>query len=186
MARCLSAQSWIPGSSTTKSCELCRLDSRTARRAHQEQNTVSPVLRIEHHNLSTRKSCGLFYRVVRIGVAYCGLKDFWVAADHRGYEWAQAGGVSSVNVAGMWWAAVPRDRWAFPAGQNPGQSPEWHERFEDRSQQIVFIGQEMDEPALRARLDACLLSPELSNSDSAAWAELPNPFPAFNPPAVSA
>ena len=42
---------------------------------------------------------------------------FWVAADHRAaYEWAQAGGLSSVNVAGMWWAAIPRNQWHFPEG----------------------------------------------------------------------
>ena len=36
---------------------------------------------------------------------------FWVAADHRiAYEWAQAGGVSSVDATGMWWAAMPRSR----------------------------------------------------------------------------
>ena len=35
---------------------------------------------------------------------------FWVAADHRiAYEWAQAGGVSDINPAGMWWAAMPRE-----------------------------------------------------------------------------
>ena len=71
---------------------------------------------------------------------------FWVAADHRiAYEWAQAGRVSSVNVAGMWWAAMPRERWSFPDGQRPDQQPDWHERFGDRTQQIVFIGQKMNE-----------------------------------------
>ena len=37
---------------------------------------------------------------------------FWVAADHRvAYEWAQAGGVSSVKASGMWWAAMPQEYW---------------------------------------------------------------------------
>ena len=103
---------------------------------------------------------------------------FWVAADHRvAYEWAQAGGVSSVNVAGMWWAAIPRREWVFPSGQRPDQRPDWHARFGDRTQQIVFIGQEMDEAAFRAGLDACLLSHELASADSDAWSKLHNPFP---------
>lgn len=105
---------------------------------------------------------------------------FWVAADHRvAYEWAQAGGISHVNPSGMWWAAVPREHWDHPEGQRPDQQPGWHARFGDRSQQLVFIGQKMDEAAMRARLDACLLDESLASADNEAWAELPNPFPAL-------
>ncbi len=103
---------------------------------------------------------------------------FWVAPDHRvAYEWSQAGGQRTIQPAGMWWAAIPRERWAFPAGERPDQKPTWSERFGDRCQQLVFIGHEMDEAALRARLDACLLDEELLKRESAEWIELPNPFP---------
>ncbi len=103
---------------------------------------------------------------------------FWVAADHRvAYEWAQAGGISSVNPMGMWWAAVPRERWVQPEGQRPDEQPDWDPRFGDRAQQLVFIGQSMDERAMRARLDACLLDEALVAENSAAWAARHNPFP---------
>ena len=103
---------------------------------------------------------------------------FWVAADHRiAYEWAQAGGVSSVNSAGTWWAAVPREHWGHPEGQRPDQQPGWDPRFGDRVQQLVFIGQQMPEAAMRARLDACLLDERLADAGSKAWAALENPFP---------
>ena len=103
---------------------------------------------------------------------------FWVAADHRvAYEWAQAGGISNVNPTGVWWAAVPREHWGHPEGQRPDQRPSWHPRFGDRVQQLVFIGQQMHETAMRARLDACLLDEHLASADSETWAELRNPFP---------
>ncbi len=103
---------------------------------------------------------------------------FWVAADHRvAYEWSLAGGFTNVNASGMWWAAIPRDHWTHSEGQRPDQQPSWHPRFGDRAQQLVFIGQNMDEAAMRAGLDACLLDKRLAASDSKAWAKLRNPFP---------
>lgn len=103
---------------------------------------------------------------------------FWVAADHRvAYEWAQAGGVSSVTPSGTWTAAVPSEDWDHPEGERPDQQPGWHPHFGDRAQQLVFIGQKMDEVALRARLDACLLDERLASAGSEAWTRLRNPFP---------
>lgn len=103
---------------------------------------------------------------------------FWVAADHRVlYEWSQAGGVINVNPAGMWWAAVPREHWGHLEGQRPDQQPDWHPRFGDRAQQLVFIGQQMHEAAMRARLDACLLDERLAAANSKTWAGFRNPFP---------
>jgi G3E family GTPase len=103
---------------------------------------------------------------------------FWVAAAHHiAYEWSQAGGVSNVNPSGMWWAAVPRDRWDQPDGERPDQKSEWHSRFGDRLQQLVFIGREMDETAIRASLDACLLDKRLASAESSEWLGLYNPFP---------
>lgn len=102
---------------------------------------------------------------------------FWIAADHGvAYEWAQAGGVNNVNPAGMWWAAVPQEHWGHPEGERPDQHPSWHPRFGDRAQQLVFIGQKMDEAAMRARLDDCLLDIGLAAGDSSVWETLPNPF----------
>ena len=103
---------------------------------------------------------------------------FWVAADHRvAYEWAQAGGVSSVNPMGMWWAAMPREYWDHLDGEAPDQQPSWHPRYGDRHQALVFIGQQMDELAVRARLDACLLDESIAAADSSLWAGRTNPFP---------
>ena len=103
---------------------------------------------------------------------------FWVAANHRvAYEWAQAGGVSTVNPMGTWWAATPREEWEHPEGEPPDQQPSWHPRYGDRHQALVFIVQHVDEAAVRARLDACLLDDSLAAADSSLWEGRPNPFP---------
>ena len=103
---------------------------------------------------------------------------FWVAADHRvAYEWAQAGGVSDIKPVGMWWAAIPRKDWGHPEGERPDEKPNWHPRFGDRGQTLVFIGQQMNEKVMRDRLDACLLDEHLAAADSKVWSALSNPFP---------
>lgn len=105
---------------------------------------------------------------------------FWVAADPRiAYEWAQAGGVSSVNPAGMWLASMPREDWELEDGERPDLKPNWHPLFGDRNQQIVFIGQKLDETAIRARLDACLLDEDKAFAGLDAWKGMTNPFPIF-------
>ena len=44
---------------------------------------------------------------------------------------------------------------------NPGVNRDWDDRYGDRQQKIVFIGQKMDEEAIKAELDKCLT--EMSN-----------------------
>lgn len=102
---------------------------------------------------------------------------FWVAAaNHVAYELAQAGGINSVSPAGTWWAAVPSEDWGHPDGERPDEKPNWDPTFGDRAQQIVFIGQSLDEASIRKRLDACLLL-ESELGDPAYWSEHANPFP---------
>ena len=103
---------------------------------------------------------------------------FWVAADHQvAYEWAQAGGVNNLDAVGIRWAATPREDWDYPDGERPDQQPGWHERYGDRHQALVFIGQNMDEDAMRARIDSCLVDDTLMPYSCQDWAVLPNPFP---------
>ncbi|MEC8736179.1 MAG: zinc metallochaperone GTPase ZigA [Candidatus Thermoplasmatota archaeon] len=107
---------------------------------------------------------------------------FWVSADHKcAYEWAQAGGVSNVSPAGIWYDAVEdKEALQIPEDQRPENRPDWDENYGDRMQLLVFIGQSMDEEAIRAELDACHYVHDVENLDMDSWNGLENPFPVLD------
>ncbi|MNI00844.1 putative metal chaperone YciC [compost metagenome] len=101
---------------------------------------------------------------------------FWLATrPHFVGEISQAGALVRTGRTGLWWSAVPKERWPqtpeFAEMMKPYLDPVWG----DRRQEIVFIGADpMDEQNIRAELDSCLVdapafTPEL-------WTNLPDPF----------
>jgi hypothetical protein len=71
---------------------------------------------------------------------------------------------------------VPRSDWDAASGDLPDDEADWHPRFGDRSQEIVFIGQDLEPDLLRARLEACLLDERLLAQESETWSAMTNPF----------
>ncbi len=103
---------------------------------------------------------------------------FWLATRPNWVaEFSLAGAISSVTPLGGWWAAVPQDRWPQDPDMQQKMREHWIEPWGDRRQELVFIGAGMEEGALRARLDACLLPAEGFTPE--AWKTLPDPFPAW-------
>lgn len=103
---------------------------------------------------------------------------FWVASrpDWVG-ELSQAGALVSTGAAGQWWAAVPKKNWPAHRDWKEWIKTRWDPIWGDRRQELVFIGVNMDEAALRQRLDLCLM-PE-ATPDFKAWARLPDNFPVW-------
>jgi len=105
---------------------------------------------------------------------------FWLATRPQfAGQWSQAGGIAHYGFAGMFWKAVPESRWPEDPDYRTAILDKWQEPFGDMRQELVFIGQNLDEARIRQALDACLLSEEELLAGKDAWQALPDPFPAW-------
>jgi G3E family GTPase len=102
---------------------------------------------------------------------------FWLATRpaHVGY-WNQAGRQVEVGPMGQWWAAVPKSQWPRAKAERAQILSDFAEPYGDRRQELVFIGQDLDEAEIRADLVACLVSAEEERGGIAAMAGLPDPL----------
>ena len=72
------------------------------------------------------------------------------------YLFEQAGKQVSLRDAGQWYAMMPEEDLRLLKEQNPGLRADWDERYGDRMQKLVFIGQHLDKEAITCALDECL------------------------------
>ena len=104
---------------------------------------------------------------------------FWIATRPDWVaEFSLAGALSSVKPLGTWWAAVPQERWPDHESARDYMAQHWQEPWGDRRQELVFIGAGIDWPALKARLDACLV-PATAAQGPDALPDYPDPFPTW-------
>ncbi|WP_159912105.1 zinc metallochaperone GTPase ZigA [Pantoea sp. 18069] len=105
-------------------------------------------------------------------------KGFFWLASHPSLagSWSQAGAVARHGPAGTWWAAVPEAHWPEDAQAVALIRAKWDERTGDARQELVLIGIAMDEAALRARLDHCLLTDAEMACGPEVWTTWPTPF----------
>lgn len=87
---------------------------------------------------------------------------FWIASrPEQALVWGQAGGSLRTDSAGVWWSSMPFERRiqyvSFIENQKIIEG-NWDKTFGDRKNEIVFIGQSIDEAQMRRDLDSCLLS----------------------------
>ena len=105
---------------------------------------------------------------------------FWLATRPRfAGHWSQAGGIAHFGYAGMFWMAVPRENWPTDPESLESINENWEEPFGDMRQELVFIGQGLDQEGMTKALDACLLSEEEVLRGREYWITLTDPFPAW-------
>lgn len=87
---------------------------------------------------------------------------FWLASrGHQAVNWSQAGGSLRAEPAGTWWAALSKaERERHPSWQEEKDSilDRWHPVFGDRVNELVIIGQDLNQAQIEAELRACQLS----------------------------
>ena len=105
---------------------------------------------------------------------------FWLASrpEFAG-QWSQAGGIARYGFAGMFWKAIPKNNWPTDNEYLASIDKVWVEPFGDMRQELVFIGQGLDQTRMTAALDECLLSEEEVLRGKVYWATLQDPFPAW-------
>ena len=105
---------------------------------------------------------------------------FWLASrpEFAG-QWSQAGGIARYGFAGMFWKAIPKKNWPTDEEYLASIEKSWVEPFGDMRQELVFIGQSMDQKGMTEALDSCLLSEDDVLRGKAYWATLQDPFPVW-------
>ncbi|MBJ2128491.1 GTP-binding protein [Alteromonas sp. IB21] len=105
---------------------------------------------------------------------------FWLATRPQlAGSWSQAGGMARYGAAGLFWKAVPKEQWPEDPEYLKAIEEQWMEPFGDMRQELVFIGQGLNKEDIINRLDDCLLTDEQLIQGHHVWAEMPDPFPAW-------
>ena len=77
------------------------------------------------------------------------------------YLFEQAGKQMELKNAGQWYATMPKDELQQMLDREEGLRRDWDEKYGDRMQKLVFIGQKLDKKAIKEQLDMCLTDVEL-------------------------
>ena len=103
---------------------------------------------------------------------------FWLASrpEFAG-QWSQAGGIARYGFAGMFWKAIAKKDWPTDGEYLLSIEKQWVEPFGDMRQELVFIGQQLDQTAMTQALDECLLTEDELLKGKDYWVTLNDPFP---------
>lgn len=102
----------------------------------------------------------------------------WIASRSEDAAlWSHAGDTLQFELIGTWWADTPHDDWPDDAEELADIRATWQDPYGDRRQELVFIGLHMNHDAVRAALDACLLTDAELALGPDGWRAFEDPFP---------
>lgn len=102
----------------------------------------------------------------------------WLSNSHStAYYWSHAGQHFEIRDEGDWWAAVPDGDWPEDPAQQAVILSDFDKAtpYGDRRQEIVFIGQGMNEAEINAQMDTALLTDEEFQKYAEKWGVVPDP-----------
>jgi G3E family GTPase len=106
---------------------------------------------------------------------------FWLASRPQfSGQWNQAGGIAHYGFAAMFWKSVPKKDWPTDEESLNAIQKQWVEPFGDMRQELVFIGQQLDQGAMTNALNECLLSDDELLKGKSYWTTLSDPFPEWS------
>ena len=107
---------------------------------------------------------------------------FWLASrpDIQAM-WSHAGLSVMLEPLASWYAATPEDEWELETDEERAElEARWDPLLGDRQTEIVFIGIDMDEAAIRSRLDACVLTGREFEKGPEKWLKFRDPLPEWD------
>ncbi len=115
---------------------------------------------------------GLFKGVLRSkGIA-------WIASRHDwAYNWSQAGCSVLLDPAGFWWASAPPESWPEEKEVLVEIEARMIHEYGDRQQELIFIGQNLDQDHVTRVLESCLLTDEEYELGPGSWTHFQDPMP---------
>lgn len=106
---------------------------------------------------------------------------FWLASRPEWMGlWAQAGRITEIGPAGIWWAALRKRDWPADAAERASIEANWEKPWGDRRQELVFIGRRMDQGAIVAGLQAALLTDGEIALGRRVWRTFPDPIDSWD------
>jgi len=95
--------------------------------------------------------------------------------------WSQAGLSVMLEPLALWMAATPEDEWELESDEERAELMErWDPIVGDRQTELVFIGIDMDEDDIRARLDRCIVTGREFEKGPRKWARFKDPLPEWD------
>eukprot|EP00580_Thalassiosira_gravida_P019206 CAMPEP_0201658390 /NCGR_PEP_ID=MMETSP0494-20130426/1280_1 /ASSEMBLY_ACC=CAM_ASM_000839 /TAXON_ID=420259 /ORGANISM="Thalassiosira gravida, Strain GMp14c1" /LENGTH=1004 /DNA_ID=CAMNT_0048135371 /DNA_START=191 /DNA_END=3205 /DNA_ORIENTATION=- len=85
-------------------------------------------------------------------------------------DFSLAGHSFSLVPGNPWWAEIDKEHW--PPNLEEAIAPLWKEPYGDRQQEMVIIGQQLDQEAITNALDSCLLSEDEMARGQDVWNEM--------------
>ena len=102
----------------------------------------------------------------------------WIASRNGyAYDWSQAGCSIRMDPAGSWWASTPDDEWPSDEQELAEIRAGFHGEYGDRRQELVFIGQNMQQERVEEALDQCLVTESEFELGPDGWLLLDDPLP---------